>query len=341
MNQQTADLRLASFDSLVFALDYLYGLKQTRGVDTYYDLINGSVLKNIVSLDTTANTGAYAQVIYGILDELHSSFNEPSVYAPPSAGFTLTLADLGPRVAAWYEGYWAVQGYNGTKAATFGDGKIPPVRFSGNTAIIYFESFVTATVDDPDGEDSDKMMKAVMAEIIQHPEITNIVVDISYNTGGNVGALLRVLGYMTDDLIEYTGYNALTGSGYIEFIGIDTNDDDSYEDDAYDSYNWFILSSSVTFSAANAMVTFAKQIGCATIIGQKSGGGGSSILPVILADGTSIIISSNSTIALATPIEDGYAFSQVESGVTVDYTFPLASFYNDAALTEFINSLLD
>jgi hypothetical protein len=341
-SDQTADIRIASYDSFVFALDYLYGLKKVREIDTYYTELRGSYLTQILSLDTKVNTEGYATFVYMYIDEMHSSFSSPSIYAAPTDKYDLKYVDqLGRRQNVWYEGYFSVGKYNSDKANTFSDGNIPLYRFYGDTAIIYLDGFYTATVDEPDGKDSDMMMKEAMAAITSKPEIKNIIIDLSYNTGGNVGALLRVLGYMTNELIEYTGYNALTERGYILYEAVDTLDTGNYGEDNYDQYNWFVLSSSVSFSAANAMVSIVKQMGIATIIGEKSGGGGSSIVPIVLADGTTIILSSNSTMAFAVKNSDGtFTFSSVENGVEPDYLYKRADFYNDAKLVDFIHGLL-
>jgi len=342
-NQQTGDLRIASLDSFAFALDYLYGLKKTNGVISYYDKFNSSFYRAVLSLNTTTNTNAYAEFVYMTIDEMHSSFSTPSIYANPNDRYNLTSVNqLGKRQNGWYSEFFYFQTTISNKAKTFSDGKIPLVRYYSDTAIIYLDGFYTATVGDVLGVDSDLIMKQIMAEIVEKSEIVNIIIDVSYNTGGNVGALLRVLGYLTDELIEYTSYNAYTENGSIHYYAVDTNDDDDYENDAYDMYNWFILSSGVSFSAANALVSIAKQMGIATIIGNTSGGGGSSIVPIVLADGATIILSSNNVMATASSDgSGGYIFTSIERGVEPDYYYPKSDYYNDAKLVEFIHSILN
>ncbi|WP_429978376.1 S41 family peptidase, partial [Mycoplasmopsis bovis] len=54
-----------------------------------------------------------------------------------------------------------------------------------------------------------------------------------------------------------------------------------------------ILAGVNTFSAANLLTHIAKENKFATILGNKSGGGMWSILPVVIPDGTSFKFSSN------------------------------------------------
>jgi carboxyl-terminal processing protease len=63
------------------------------------------------------------------------------------------------------------------------------------------------------------------------------------------------------------------------------------------------------------MASIAKEMGIATIVGQKSSGGASSIGIIITPVGTSIIMSTNNV--LSTRIGDEY-FS-IENGIEVDY----------------------
>ena len=65
---------------------------------------------------------------------------------------------------------------------------------------------------------------------------------------------------------------------------------DYYSENIAVDVNWYILTSPVTFSAANLMTSMAKDGGFATIIGQDSSGGASSIEVILLPDGQALII---------------------------------------------------
>ena len=141
--------------------------------------------------------------------------------------------------------------------------------------------------------------------------VENVVFDLSYNTGGNLGAVLRIFGYMTEDQILFHSQNPADGSAVTYYIESDY--------DAFD-YEYFIISSSVTFSAANLMVSIAQECGFATIIGQKSSGGASSIGVVMTPLGSSLLISTNNVLSTRVMDELGeWEYISIENGIEVDY----------------------
>lgn len=153
------------------------------------------------------------------------------------------------------------------------------------------------------------------------------MIDLTKNGGGNVGAVWRTLGYMTDDVIYYHSQNPTEGSAVTYQIF------DSYP--RYD-YNWYILTSPVTFSAANLMASTAKEQGIATIIGINSTGGASSISGTVLPTGDVIFISSTNVIST---LIDGEYIS-VEYGVQVDFEFNgFNLLYDDEYIQSVINQL--
>jgi len=120
-----------------------------------------------------------------------------------------------------------------------------------------------------------------------------------------------MFGYMTEDAIMYHSVNPADGSTVTYYI------ESSYV--AFD-YDYYIVSSSVTFSAANLMVSMAKEQGLATILGKNSSGGASSIGVILTPDGSALMISTNNV--LSTRIGDavnGYEYISVEDGIEVDY----------------------
>jgi C-terminal processing protease CtpA/Prc len=81
-------------------------------------------------------------------------------------------------------------------------------------------------------------------------------------------------------------------------------------------YEWFILTSPVTYSAANLFASMARDMGLATIIGQQSSGGAASVKIMIMPNGTVIRISSPNIIANSN-------FESIEFGIPVDIAIPL------------------
>ncbi len=331
-----SDVLVSTYDFLAFTLDYLFGLKSYREIESYY-----SVLRTYRDQMMTGTTSSLSQGIFNFvykgLDDLHSSFHFPGYYEQPTLKINLTsINQLGNHVAGWYDTLWAMQDVHKAAYPTRPGNTPPDYRFIDNqkTAIIYLDGFYTATVEDPDGKDSDKFMKNTLNAIfLANPAVENIVIDLSYNTGGNIGALLRVLGYMTEQPIEMSYMNPTDGSNATYFIDVATV--------AYTNVNWFFITSRVTFSAANLMASIGQHMGFATILGTQTGGGASSITPIVLPDGTMIHMSSLNVLSYRVGNEvDGYTYFSIENGITPDVVLRVADTQNADKIKEAIQQAL-
>jgi hypothetical protein len=287
------DIRWATYNFLALSIDYFYGLRDRYDVNSYYEILPAHAKDIILSTDQFMYQKVF-QVAYS-LDDLHTSHVFTGYYDAPF-DITLYLNDLGPKTVMFYEGLWAMQDL---LTAKFGSPDSLPTtaRLIDNdkTAIIYLTGF---TIDTPND------FKAIMDSL--PATVENVVIDLAYNTGGNLGAVLRIFGYMTENPIVYHSQNPADGAAVSYFI------ESSYV--AYD-YNWFIVTSSVTFSAANLMASMAKEQGIATVIGKNSSGGASSIGAIYSPDGSCLLISTNNV--LSTYI-DGEYYS-IEDGIEVEY----------------------
>ena len=283
------DLRIATYDYLALTFDYFYGLKEDKGVTAFYDEFL-PFSGDIIFGSDAAHYNAIFDLTYS-LDDLHTYHIMTGYYTEPDYVIDLTsLSQLGPRSAAYYQTSWDVDDF-------IEEANRQPISYTpdGKTAVIVVDEF---TVDTPG--DFDRQLRIVQDD---HPEVVNIVIDLSNNGGGNVGAVWRMFGYMTENPFYYHSMNPAEGSIY--------NYEISSTYVAYD-YHWYILISPVTFSAANLMAAMAKEAGIATIIGIQSSGGASSISGKVLPTGDVIFISSNNVITVET--QEGY--ESVEYGVT-------------------------
>ncbi|MBU1143689.1 MAG: InlB B-repeat-containing protein [Firmicutes bacterium] len=330
------DVLVATYDLLVFSLDYFFGLKSQRGIDTYYNTLTSTRDSYMTGKTRDLSNGIF-NVVNKTLDDLHSSYHFPGYYEVPSFKLALeTVAQVGPTVRSWYDVLFDVQDLFATTYPQNADNIPPDYRFidGGKTAVIYLDGFYTATVEDPDGDDSHRFMRETMdAIMLENRNVENIVVDLSFNTGGNLGALIRVLGFMTEQPIEMSYMNPTDKSNVTYFADVDTV--------AYTDVNWFFITSRVTFSAANLMTSIGQHMGFATIIGTKSGGGASSIIPVVLPDGTFFHMSSLNVLSYRVGNEvDGYEYFSIEDGITPDYVLPVADTQNSAKIIEVIELAL-
>jgi hypothetical protein len=292
-----ADVRWATYNFLALSLDYFYGLRDRYDVASSYEIIS----EHAKDLITGSDQFMY-QKVFNIaydLDDLHTSHVFTGYYETPF-DITLYLNDLGARTLDFYNGLWAVQDLLDSKYGSYEDLPASALLDSEKTAVIYLTGF---TIDTPDE------FKAIMDAL--PTTVENVVIDLSYNTGGNLGAVLRIFGYMTENTIMYHSQNPADGAAVTYYIESDYV--------AYD-YNWYIVTSSVTFSAANLMASIAKEQGIATVIGKNSSGGASSIGAIYSPDGSCLLISTNNVLSTRVGNEvDGYEYISIEDGIAVEY----------------------
>ncbi len=296
--EMPVEVKMASYNAIALIMDYFYGLKPEKNYDTYYERLQASMKSIITGTDNNLYNKIFG-FMYG-MDDLHTSHVFYGYYDSRTTS-GLSISDLGPETNAFYEGLWAVQDLLTEKFGGYTDEDLPEFSLINDdtVAIIHITGF---SIDTPD---------AFKATLDKLPEtVVDVVIDLSYNTGGNIGAVMRIFGYMTEEQFNYHSQNPADGSAVTYYIESDYV--------AYD-YNWYVLTSSVTFSAANMFASMAKELGI-PVIGQKSSGGASSIGAFITPDGSAVMISTNNVLSTRIGNEiDGYEYVSVESGVPVDY----------------------
>lgn len=81
--------------------------------------------------------------------------------------------------------------------------------------------------------------------------------------------MIRTLGFMTDKPILNREFDILNRRGDLSKSKVDTDGDNNYDGDAYEKYNWNLLVSLNTFSAANQLTSIVKEMGIAKLLGRK------------------------------------------------------------------------
>lgn len=332
-NQIPKDIALSSFHQMAFIFDHYFGLRYNENYEiehSFYEKLTPSINSY---LDTTSKFNTTIRsFILKTLDELHSSYRFPGFYNRASLTYPLYIDDLGPKTLNWYEdGLWEIQDaidywhYDDREGFKFLDDE-------KETAVIYLDEFLTASVDEEKSSENDSdayMRETIEAILLENPNVKNVGVDLSYNTGGNIGALLRVLGFITEKPIEMSYKDPLTNQNSTYFIELDQ--------DAYEDFNWFFITSPVTFSAANLMTAIVKNQNLGPILGSISGGGAASITPFVLAEGSMISISSNSLLSIRTLNSDGtYTFTDIENGIEPDLFLAVKDTQNPEKILELL-----
>ena len=251
-----------------------------------------------------------------------------------------------------------VKGYNGyrkkglldlqktLKAYRAAAGVPAGLQVVGDTAYLAFDQFdagagnVTTYTETPNtylDSNTIAFVYTAMKEVAtNHKEVKRIVYDLTANGGGNVAALPFILATMTDDPALPT-YNYYSGEFVDAHYQVDLNGDGKFgtpEDTYKGKYQFFILTSPMSFSCGNALPSFAKINKYATIIGQRSGGGGSIVDQVVTVSGFEF--NSSSLISFPAKDETGN-YIENDAGIPVDYPIEINSFYNRTL----INSTLD
>ena len=174
---------------------------------------------------------------------------------------------------------------------------------------------------------------------LHHNEIQDVVLDLSLNGGGNIGAMHRTLGFLTDKVLLNYSYNTLTNEYSCSYFKVDTDGDGYYDDDVYHQYRWTILSSMNSFSAANSFIGKVKQQNLVKVIGNASGGGMCSVLPLVLADGTAIAISSNTSTRFVRKKEGKDIYYSIENGLKPDMEISYSDYYDNVKITEYVDAV--
>jgi uncharacterized repeat protein (TIGR02543 family) len=199
-----------------------------------------------------------------------------------------------------------------------------------------FTSTWPFTVDFADivNSDSAVYMEMMMDQIMAlAPNLENIILDLSWNTGGNIGALYRIVGFITDQPFEVSGIDRDTGgmsTSHVLIEGIPS----------YAHLNWALLITPVTFSAANEMATIFMANDLGPIVGKTSGGGACSITPILLPNGTAFTMSSNNIGAYRTGTgteEDPFIYHNNEFGIIPDFAIDINLIYNAETLLTVFN----
>lgn len=306
LKDMSKEVKMATYNYLALIMDYFYGLKAEKRYKTYYDIVQPYKDKFISGNDYTLYNVLHSLAYK--MDDLHTSHVFTGYYEKPY-DIILSIDDIGVKTQAFYRGLWATEDILKLKYVT---PEVPSVRLISNgiIAVIHIDGF---SIDTPD------QFKAQLDSL--PATVEDVVIDLAYNTGGNIGAVLRIFGYLTEEQYKYHSQNPADGSAVTYYIESDYN--------AYD-YNWYVLTSSVTFSAANMFASMAKEMNI-PLIGQKSSGGASSIGAFVLPGGTALMMSTNNVLSYY--IDKNY--ESVEDGIEVDYN--LTNVYSDFQLIKAIN----
>ncbi|WFQ92847.1 S41 family peptidase [Mycoplasma feriruminatoris] len=269
---------------LGFLFDHYYGIKLDKNA-SYKDLF-----KKYEKYIKADNTTHYLTSRYLIeqLDDLHSSYLVTGYYNKDLETINRTVLktqtprsnrfkDIARRLSAYYD-----------KELNYKNVYTPDRK----TSVISFKNF--------EADSAAKIDQALKQA--KRDGIKNIVLDVSFNSGGYLGTAYEIMGFMTDKPFKSYSYNPLTKEQKVETIK------SRYK--KYD-FNYYVLTSPFSFSAGNIFPQMVKDNNVAKVIGFKTAGGGSAISQAILPTGDIVQLSSNNVLTDKT-------HHSLEYGVTPD-----------------------
>ena len=328
------------YNELCMMMDYFYGLKETHRIESFDRLFDDIGFKGPLTGPSAEQADkAIYRLTTDFLDDNHTDWHGFSYLAGP--------LDYSASGAARTKLFAYLERLNAAKAQFYPDG-IPGYEEIGNTAYISFDTFMNLTRNGEDyylvedlqdfpAEDSIALIMRAHEQIYrENSPIENVVLDLSTNLGGSESAAVFTIAWFLGEA-AISGTDNMTGAMGTTTYRADVNRDGVFDEkDTVADKNLFCLISPCSFSSGNLVPCVFKDSGMVTLLGRTSGGGACSILNVSTAWGTSFQISVN---ICASFLKNG-AFYDVDRGAEPDYVLTIPdSFYDRAALTDYLNSL--
>lgn len=345
-----------TYNHLMFALDFFFGIKETRGIKDFNSLCETESLKNdLLSTNCETFNNALNNLIYTYLDDGHSSFQISSNYLEydPNADVKYSDKYTGVRRKLLTDTKDTLSNYRQASRGNFfsRNEMRDTYNVSGNTLIITLDSFNFPTQNYYDylpnssnyNKDSFSIMYYALNKYIPNYEstyrnkISNVVIDVTLNGGGYVDDCLGLIGFLSNNYyVNYENYASKDRSKV--YYTVDTNLDNKFNelDSFKGKYNFYILTSNYSFSCANMLASIAKEQKLATIIGEESGGGGNIVYNLCLGDSTSINISGCHSLIY---FDEYDKINYAENKITPDYKLNREFFYSPTAIDTFIKTI--
>ncbi len=317
--ERKADMVAYNYAELCFVIDHFYGMPagtdfeaslQEKGLDKTLEAdANGQKVKQLL---LSANIDDYADGMCMLYAYLYDGGHTKIWYGTPSTAFVETY----PSLYEYYDERVVIPTNKKVlqirgmalpeRKVVFGDSIT--YHKKGNTAICHFDSFShsdkQAWQDYYQGKGprptlatSPKDPLAIFLDALEQaaadPEVKNLVLDLTVNTGGSSDVLMAMTSVMFDQNF-YRAYNVITGQRTEWHYDVDRNFDgkyDAFDQDVHYDLNFCVITSPLSFSCGNLFPSICKDAGL-LIAGQKSGGGSCAVGSYRTADGFYYKISS-------------------------------------------------
>ena len=338
--QRSKELAQYGLAELCMELDHFYGLKEAHNVNSFMDLLlNTQFFDALLDTDPEVADGALQDFINYYLDDLHSGYNMHSWMTGQDAAIPVTGAGFST----------LLDGQNVNKYGTARSKYYPDGYYAyeevGHTAFVTFDSF---------GYDSDKDYyaldlndKSIIEDTLSlimyaHHQITradspitDVVLDLSNNTGGQADAAVYTIGWFLGNA-TITNVNTFSGAQATCQYAVDVNLDRVFDerDSLAGRYNLYCLTSPVSFSCGNLVPWVFKASGMVTLAGTATGGGSCIVQGMSTAWGSVYQLSGSRRLAF---VKNG-SYYDVDRGVEPDITLTKTdNFYDRAKLAKILD----
>lgn len=340
-SQEVADF---TYQELRFAFYELYGNTKNDAVKDFDNFIKDQEYKDdLLSLDASVYDDAMSQLLLRGVDDAHTTIQYPSIFDKPTLANTNYYSGKYEGERRGYITNTLLSNQTNRENAGLSEG----LDITNRTAFITFDKFeFTLSIkgfneykgtNPNDYADNPMELMASSFNKIKENEIDNVVIDLTCNGGGLVTCMSYLLAYFTKDpaIVGHLKLNdAIIDFHYLADLdqdGVYASDTDSFEG----KYNFYILTSSASFSCANHLPTLCRNLNCAKIIGEKTAGG-SCIISYIGNSSGYIYHSSSEWTSLL--LENGQYVTN-DNGVEPDIAIDASHFYDHEYIDQLLSNL--
>ena len=353
LSERSQEMADYTYGLLCLNFDYFYGNKEFITKDSFDAYFSSKGLKDRMKSKTVATySDAMGEFLNKHIGDGHTGIIATSSYQSPERVVINQYLEKYPServkkitdrknllMPKRFEGLGHNPGY------------VSFAEIKGDLAMVGFDSFVSdgmpAYISSYRGMESERAINEdtcgyainAMLEIEAfnaNPEnktkVKNVVFDLSCNGGGVMSCMPFLAGIMTADptfkVKEVT-------SGKVTEYHYDLNFDGDGQIKTYaDKFDFYVLTSSASFSCATALPGMLKGTNV-KIIGEKSAGGASPVTFFTDGSGLAYQTSGNDIVCY----KDGNEYKSVEEGVPVDYEIPDSIWYDLEKLGAKLNEL--
>ena len=332
-----------NYRNLCLLFDVNYSLKNQRtavGRDNISSF-NDSIKKNnlydkLISISTEAYDDGLLSFLLAYIDDGHTQYVSPSLWQSKPDWKTVgekANERTGSRRKAIGDTFKRLKEARSKAGGKAGAWWVADTEGNKKLAVITFDGFVNG---DP-GDETDleilserntyAFFKTAFSKIQSMDtdnSIKNVVLDLTNNGGGLLKQCLLVLSFLaspSDFCIPVRNYLDSSITKYYYEIG----------ENLKQNYNFYILTSSASFSCGNLLPSICKYQLSIPVIGQKSGGGGGTVKETQTSDGA--LFKTSAAMEMCALDKDSKYIS-IDTGIPVDLEIPESDFYSGSDVNQ-------